>query len=111
MKYVDLNDLELASYNELVRLNFIENKTKNELTEREKKLISDKIYEKLGDTYLSEVLTYDEETGKMKGISFNFTEHNAFKEMILLFALCYVNDMNLNEYFNLNIRDRINEIN
>ena len=47
----------------------------------------------------------------MKGISFNFTESNAFKELILLFALCYVNDMNFNEYFNLKIRDRMDEIN
>ena len=31
--------------------------------------------------------------------------------MILLFALCYVNDMNFNEYFNLKIRDRMDEIN
>ena len=111
MKYVDLNDLQLASYNELIRLNFLENKAKEELTEHEKKVISDKIYERLGDTYLSEVLTYDENTGKLKGISFNFTEVNAFKEMILLFALCYVNDMNFNEYFKLNIQDTANEIN
>ena len=111
MKYVDLNDLQLASYNELIRLNFLEDKAKEELTEHEKIVISDKIYERLGDTYLSEVLTYDENTGKLKGISFNFTEVNAFKEMILLFALCYVNDMNFNEYFNLKIRDRMDEIN
>ena len=111
MKYVDLNELQLASYNELVRLDFLENKPKEELTEHEKRIISDKIYEKLGDTYLSEVLTYDENTGRMKGISFNFTESNAFKELILLFALCYVNDMNFNEYFNLKIRDRMDEIN
>jgi len=111
MKYVDLNDLELASYNELIRLEFLENKTKEQLTEREKTIISDKIYEKLGDSYLSEILTYDKDSGQLKGISFNFKEVNAFKEMILLFALCYVNDMNLNEYFKLNIRDRMNEIN
>jgi hypothetical protein len=111
MKYVDLNELQLASYNELVRLNFLEDKTKEELTEHEKQLISNKIYERLGDTYLSEVLTYDENDGKLKGISFNFTETNAFKELILLFALCYVNDMNFNEYFNLKIRDRMDEIN
>ena len=111
MKYVDLNDLLLASYNELIRLNFLEDKTKDELSEHEKKIISDKIYERLGDTYLSEVLTYDENTGRLKGISFNFTEGKAFKELILLFALCYVNDMNFNEYFNLKIRDRMDEIN
>ena len=111
MKYVDLNELQLASYNELIRLEFLENKTKAELTTYEKKMISDKIYERLGDTYLSEVLAYDEETGKLKGIEFNFTEGRAFKELILLFALCYVNDMNFNEYFNLKIRDRMDEIN
>ena len=110
MKYVDLNDLGLASYNELIRLNFIDNKTRDQLTIHEREVISNKIYEKLGDTYLSEVLTYDKETGKMKGISFNFTEINAFKEMILLFALSYVNYMNINEYFNLKIRDTYNPI-
>lgn len=109
-KYVDLNDLGLASYNELIRLKFIENKEKSKLTSQEKEEISNKIYEKLGDTYLSEVLTYDKETGKLKGISFNFNEINAFKEMILLFSLCYVNDMNFNEYFNLKIKDRLDEI-
>lgn len=109
-KYVDLNDLGLASYNELIRLQFIEDKDKSELTTHEKEEISNKIYEKLGDTFLSEILTYDNKTGKLKGISFNFTEINAFKEMILLFALCYINDMNFNEYFNLKIRDRLDEI-
>ena len=111
MKYVDLNDLQLASYNELIRLKFLEDKTLDQLTSFEKREISNKIYEKLGDTFLSEVLTYDENSGKLKGISFNFNEVNAFKEMILLFALCYVNDMNFNEYFNLKIRDRMDEIN
>jgi len=111
MKFVDLNDLQLASYNELIRLNFLEDKTLDQLTSFEKREISNKIYEKLGDTFLSEVLTYDENSGKLKGISFNFNEVNAFKEMILLFALCYVNDMNFNEYFKLNIQDTANEIN
>lgn len=111
MKYVNLNELGLASYNELIRLNFIENKPIEQLMDFERKAISDKIYEKLGDTYLSEVLTYDEITGQMRGIEFNFTEQNAFKEMILLFALCYVNDMNFNEYFKLNIYDTLNETN
>lgn len=109
-KYVDLNELEIASYNELIRLNFLENKPKEELTDHEKQLINNKIYEKLGDTYLSEILEYNKTTGKLLGISFNFKEINAFKEMILLFALCYVNDMNLNEYFKLNIHDRLDEI-
>jgi len=104
MVYVDLNDLGLASYNELIRLKFLEDKEKDLLTHGEKKKINDKIYEKLGDTFLKDTLQY--ENGQISHIEFKFTEITGFTYMILIFALAYINDMDLNEYFNLKILEK-----
>ena len=102
MNYVDLNDLGLISYNELIRLKFIENKDRDLLSAAEKLDISRKLMEKLGDTYLEEVFKY--ENKKLIGIDYTFTDGRSFKELILLLALCYVNNMDLNNYFTLKIQ-------
>lgn len=103
MNYVDLNDLGLISYNELIRLKFLENKDRDLLSSGEKLEINNKIMEKIGDTYLEEVFKY--ENKKLVGIEYNFTEGRTFKELILLFALCYINNMDLNKFFSLKIQN------
>ena len=103
MQFVDLNDLGLISYNELIRLHFLENKDRDLLSSAEKNDISNKIQEKLGDTYLEEVFKYEDK--KLVAIDYKFTEGRSFKELVLLLALCYVNNMDLNEYFTLKIQE------
>lgn len=103
MNYVDLNDLGLMSYNELIRLKFIENKDRDLLSAGEKLEISNRLCEKLGDTYLEEVFKFKD--NKLIGIEYKFTEGRTFKELILLLALCYINNMNLNDYFSLKIQE------
>jgi len=100
--YIDLNDLGLASYNELIRLKLLENKDKELLTPEEIELINEKIYNKIGDTLLKEIFQYKD--GKLFIIKYNFNNIGTFTQMILLFALAYVNNMNLNDYFNLEIK-------
>ena len=102
MNYVDLNDLGLMSYNELIRLKFIENKDRDLLSAGERLEISNRLCEKLGDTYLEEVFKF--ENNKLIGIDYTFTEGRTFKELILLLALCYINNMDLNNYFSLKIQ-------
>ena len=104
MEYVDLNDLGLASYNELIRLKFIEDKDKDLLSTAEKYSVSDKIYEKLGDKFLEQVLQYKD--GHLYAIQFKFNDVGIFTYLILIFALAYVNDMDLNNYFNLKIKNK-----
>ena len=103
MNYVDLNDLGLMSYNELIRLKFIENKDRDLLSAGERLEISNRLCEKLGDTYLEEVFKF--ENNKLIGIDYTFTEGRTFKELILLLALCYINNMDLNNYFSLKIQE------
>lgn len=100
--HVDLNELGLASYNELIRLNLIEKKDKEFLTNEEIYNINQIIYNKLGDTLLKEVFQYKD--GKLSHIEYKFNKIGAFTQLILIFALCYVNDMDLNNYFNLSIK-------
>lgn len=100
--HIDLNDLGLASYNELIRLKLLENKDKELLTPEDVDIINEKIYNKLGDTLLKEIFQYKD--GKLVIIKYNFNNIGAFTQMILLFALAYVNNMDLNDYFNLEIK-------
>ena len=93
MNFVDLNDLGLISYNELIRLKFLDNKDRDLLSAGEKLDISQRLMEKLGDTYLEEVFKYDDKEKKLIGIEYTFTEGKTFKELILLFALCYINNI------------------
>ena len=103
---VDLNDLCLASYNELVRINFLENKSIDELNSKEIYEISAKIYEKLGDKFLEHTLRLDQ-NGKPKQIEFFFNEKLTYIELILLFAACYVNKMDLNLFFELKPKNNL----
>lgn len=103
MNFVDLNDLGLISYNELIRLKFIPDKDRDLLSAAERNDISHRLCEKLGDTYLEEVFKFQD--NKLIGIDYTFTEGRTFKELILLLALCYVNNMNLNDYFSLKIQE------
>lgn len=100
--HIDLNDLGLASYNELIRLNLLSNKDKELLTPEDIELINEKIYNKLGDTLLKEIFQYKD--GKLSAIQYKFNNIGVFTQMILLFALAYVNNMDLNKYFGLDIK-------
>lgn len=100
---IDLNDLGLASYNELIRLKLIPDKSRNLLTPSEINNINEILYNKIGDTLLKEIFQYKD--GKLSHIDFKFNNIGAFTQLILLFALCYVNYFNLNDYFNLDIKE------
>ena len=100
--HIDLNDLGLASYNELIRLKLLENKEKEFLTPEDIELINEKIYNKLGDTLLKEIFQYKD--GKLSAIKYKFNNIGVFTQMVLIFALAYVNNMDLNDYFNLEIK-------
>lgn len=100
---VDINDLGEASYNELIRLKFIDDKPRNELTSLEIEKINAKIYERIGDNLLNQIFKYD--NGKLSHIEYRFNEIGVLTEFILIFALAYVNNMDLNQYFGLNIKD------
>ena len=101
--YTDLNDLCLASYNELIRLKLIPNKERNLLTPDEIQNINEIIYNKLGDTLLNEILEY--KNGKITTVNYKFNNIGTFTQLVLLFALCYVNYFNMNDYFNLEIKE------
>lgn len=102
---IDLNELCLASYNELIRINFLENKSIEELNSKEIYNISAKLYEKLGDKFLEHSLRLDE-NGNYKSIEFIFNEKMTYIELILLFAICHINKMDLNLFFELHPKNK-----
>lgn len=97
---VDLNELCLASYNELVRIKFLEDKKLEELSYPEIYEMTAKLYEKLGDKFLEHTLRLDE-NGKPRAVEFNFNEKMTYIELIILFAICHINKMDLNLFFEL----------
>lgn len=101
MSFADLNELCISSYNELRRLNFIEDKDKEMLSQEEIQQINNKIYEKIGDLLLNQILTYED--GKLKEMDYKFNSKGIFTQLILFFSLCYVNNMDLNDYFQIRI--------
>lgn len=100
--YVDLNELGLASYNELIRLKLIENKERDLLTPNDLSKINEAIYNKIGDTLFKETIKYNED-GEFSNMDYSFNNIGAFTELILIFAQCYANNMDLNKYFSLTI--------
>lgn len=100
---VDLNDLGRAAYNELIRLKFIDNIEKNQLNENDLSLINYKIYNKMGDNLLSQIVDYNDELDPNE-LKFDFDRTIAYTQLILNLALCYANGMNLNDYFNLKVK-------
>lgn len=100
---VDINNLGLASYNELIRLEVLPDKDRNQLTKEEIANANEIIYNKLGDYLLNQILRYDH--GKIVAVNYNdFNEVGGFTQLILILALCYINKMDLNMYFNLPIK-------
>jgi len=99
--YADLNELEVASYNELRRIGFLEDKDKELLTPEDIKEANDKIYEKIGDKLLSQILQYN--NGKLERLEPKFSNRGVYTQLILLFALCYINNMDLNDYFQIKV--------
>ena len=97
---IDLNDLCLASFNELKRIKFLDNKNLEELSYNDIYKMTAKLYEKLGDKFLEHTLRLDE-NGKFEAIDFRYDENMTYIELILLFAICYINKMDLNLFFNL----------
>ena len=100
---IDLNDLGLASYNELIRLKLFPNTERSLLTPDEINDITSIIYNKIGDTLLKEIFQYKD--GKLSHIEYKFNNIGAFTHLILIFALCYVNYFDLNEYFDLGVNE------
>lgn len=98
----DLNDLGLAAYNELIRLGLIDNIEKKYLTEKDILKINRIIYEKIGDCILNQMVTY--KNMEPESIDFGCNQVGAYTQLILALALCYVNGMNLNDYFNLKVK-------
>ena len=97
---IDLNDLCLASFNELKRIKFLDDKNIEDLSYNEVYNMTAKLYEKLGDKFLEHTLRLGE-NGKFESIDFTFNENMTYVELILLFAICYINKMDLNLFFNL----------
>ena len=103
--HIDLNELGLASYNELIRLKLLRNKPKDELTQADIFKANEIIYNKIGDTLLKETLKYNDDGTVSTEVNYSFDNIYAFTHLILIFALCYINSMNLNNYFNLTLFD------
>lgn len=101
MSFADLNELEIASYNELRRIKFIDDKDKELLTSEEIQEVNNKIYEKIGDLLLKQVLQYKE--GKLQQMEYKFNSRGIYVQLILFFALCYINNMDLNDYFQIKV--------
>jgi len=102
-KYVDLNDLAEASYNEMIRLKVMPSKNPRELTNDERASLGELLYDKIGDNLLDWAINY--ENYRPTSVQFKFDEMKMFKTLVLDFAMCYLNGMDLNEYFSLEIRD------
>ena len=100
---VDLNELGEASYNELIRLKFLEDIPKRYLTKENIAKINYKLYEKMGDVLLKQIVKYDDNL-KAKEIEFGFNRNGAYTQLILCLALCYANGMDLNDYFDLKVK-------
>ena len=98
----DLNYMGLASYNELIRLKVLENIPKEELSKEDITKANEILYNKLGDYLLNQILEYKD--GHVQKIDYKFNETGGFVQLILVLALCYINDMDLNNYFNLPIK-------
>ena len=98
----DLNDLGLASYNELIRLGLLDNVEKKYLTKEQITKINAIIYEKIGDCILNQMVKYEDK--EPVAIDFGFNQTGAYTQLILVLALCYANGMNLNDYFDLKVR-------
>ncbi len=98
----DLNYMGLASYNELIRLKVVPDIPKDELTEEDLTKDNEIIYNKLGDYLLNQILEYKD--GHVQKIDYKFDETGGFVQLILILALCYINNMDLNNYFNLPIK-------
>ena len=97
---VDINNLGLASYNELIRLQVLKDKKRDELTKEEIEEANEIIYNKLGDYLLKQILKYDH--GHLITVDYKeFNEVGGFTQLVLVLALCYINKMDLNNYFNL----------
>lgn len=98
----DLNELGLASYNELIRLKVIDDIEKKKLTKEDIQKINAIIYEKIGDCILNQMIKY--KNMEPESIDFGFNQVGAYTQLILCLALCYANGMNLNDYFNLTVK-------
>ena len=100
---VDLNELGLASYNELIRLELLENIKKQDLTNEKILQNNAIIYEKIGDCLLNQMVTYNKDKDP-ESIDFGVNQTGAYTQLILVLALCYINGMNLNNYFDLKVK-------
>lgn len=99
---VDLNNLGLASYNELIRLKVLKDISRDQLSKEELEEANDIIYHKLGDYLLRQILEYNH--GHVVKVDYKgFNEIGGFTQLVLILALCYINKMDLNMYFNLPI--------
>ena len=100
---VDLNELGLASYNELIRLELLKDIKKKDLTKEQILTNNAIIYEKIGDCLLNQMITYNKDK-EPESIDFGFNQTGAYTQLILVLALCYNNGMNLNDYFDLKVK-------
>ena len=101
MAIADLNELCESSYNELRRIGFIEDKDKEMLTQEDIDNINDKVYQKIGDLLLNQCLKYNK--GEIQHMDFTFNSNAIFTQLIMFFTLCYVNNMDLNNYFQIKV--------
>lgn len=101
MSFADLNELTEASYNELRRIGFIPDKDKEMLTSEDIQEINNKVNEKVGDLLLAQTLQYKE--GKLEQMNYKFNNRGTYTQLILMFTLCYVNNMDLNDYFQIKV--------
>lgn len=101
MSYADLNELGFLSYNELRRIGFIPDKDKEFLTGENIQELNEKLYEKIGDLLLKQILEYKD--GKLQQMSFRFSQQGIYVQLVLMLAMCYINNMNLNNFFELKV--------
>lgn len=102
--HVDLNELGEAAYNEFKRIKFFnENIDHERMTDEDLFKCNDAIYNKIGDILLKQIVKYKDFQPDYMSYDFNSTA--GYTLLLLVLALCYINNMNLNDYFNIRLRE------